>query len=165
MLSMQIPPKTSRLFRIAFVIGLIGPIAIHLHYIITRYPDRNRGSGPFYEIAVVAGAIFIILVALFVWFLGLPLITLASELFYRIFGHRSTIEEWHRTTYDSLWTLPYAATLGVVTWIIYDFGKFGGWPADMIFGTFANIIGASVYLTIFRDWYRLEKSLATQSSQ
>jgi hypothetical protein len=165
MLSMQIPPKAKRFFRIATWIGLIGPVASYLHYTIIKYPLRNYYSGPFYEITLIAGFISIVMAMLFIWFLGLPLITLASELFYRIFGRRSTMEEWHHTTYNALWTLPYAAVLGVATWLAYYFGKFGGWPADMIFGSFANIIGASVYMTIFRDWYRLERSLVTRSNQ
>ncbi len=117
----------------------------------------HRGD-TFYESAVVLGLLAFAVCMPLAWFLALPVIQLASTILHAVFGRSVPRALWHEATFSALWTLPIAAALGVATWLVYSIGEFGGWPDDVIFGAFGNLIGAWCCCTVFWNWRRLSRT-------
>lgn len=149
--------KARRHVRIALLIGLLAPGYEYFMYVLTS------SGALFYRVGVMFGLIGFLLFVPLVWFFGLAVIQLVSTIFHAVFGRGVPCALWHEAVFTSLWTLPIAAVLGVVTWLVYSLGEFGGWPDDVVFGTVANVIGAWCYCTIFWSWFRLrrERSYST----
>lgn len=145
--------------RLAIKIGFIAPFTEFLNYLFSDFGHI------FYEVFVVAGIFLLGMFLLVGWFLLYPTIILISDIVRYLFDKSGSANKWHFATDKALWTLPWVAAFGVTLWLLHSFGHFGGWPADVIFGTIANIIGAWCYLTIFRSWYLLVKQKKQMVSQ
>ena len=140
-----------RCYRRALLIALIAPVFEYVRFILF--------SGSLLYAGVVIGVAFIFIVSITaLWFLGFRVILSISAVFHFMLGGSTTRAEWQQATFGGLWPLPYGCALGAVIWLTYSLGRFGGWPSDVIFGTLANLIGAWLYLTIFRRWFILRRS-------
>ena len=138
-------------FQTAVLICLVAPVFEYLRFIFASGDTRLFVVGVLFGLAGLA--IFVPLT----WYFGLTAIKVTSIIFHGIVGRRVPIALWQNATLSSLWTLPVAACLGVVTWLTYSLGDFGGWPASAIFGTVGNAIGAWCYGTIFWSWFKLKR--------
>jgi len=87
-----------------------------------------------------------------------PILLLVSILFHFFLGGQTSLTEWNNTTYRATWRLPYATGIALILLFLYDSYFKGGWPADVIFGSLFNILGAWCYLSIFVAWYHLRHS-------
>jgi hypothetical protein len=140
-----------RCYRRALLIALIAPVFEFVRFILFSHSILYAG--------VVIAFAFIFAVSIpALWFLGFRVIMVVSAVFHFVFGGSTTRAEWQQATFSGLWPLPYGCALGVVIWLTYSLGHFGGWPSDVIFGTLANLVGAWLYLTIFRRWFILRRS-------
>jgi hypothetical protein len=144
-------PEAIRSYRRALLIALIAPVIEYARFIFFS------GSILYEGIVTVFAFIFAVSIPA-LWFLGFHVIIFLSAVFHFVFGGSTTRAEWQQATFSGLWPLPYGCALGVVIWLIYSLGHFGGWPSDVVFGTLANLVGAWLYLTIFRRWFILRRS-------
>ena len=144
--------------RTAAMIGIAAPLVEYVGLwgvgLRAAYDD-DVFVGEFYIDALIMGAVALSVLSLAAWFCTYPAIRLASMFVRVLVARRVPLAKWQKTTDGALWTLPYAAMLGVITWSIYSSGNFGGWPDDVIFGAIGNVIGAWCYLTIFVAWFRV----------
>jgi hypothetical protein len=147
--------KALRIYQRALLVAFVAPVVEFLRFLIF---DRSIDDSHHREFVIVASLIAIAASYGFLQLHGFRILMLASLIFHFVFGGTTTRADWQRATCRSLWTLPYGIGLGVVIWFVYSFGHFGGWPDDVIVGSFANAIGAWMYLTIFRQWYLLRKT-------
>ncbi len=124
-------------------------------FTLTRWPDEgDRLTGAL----AVLGAVSVALVFGTFWYLADPLIQFAASAARVLFAPDASRIEWKLATDQALRVMPYAAALGVVTWILYSLSPFKGWPGDVIFGLVGNLIGAWCYGTLLLSWYRLSRS-------
>lgn len=140
-----------RNYRRALLIAFIAPVVEYARFILFS------GSILYEGIVTVFAFIFAVSI-LTLWFFGFRLLMFVSAGFHLLFGGSTTRGAWQQATLSGLWPLPYGCALGVVIWLIYSLGHFGGWPDDVILGTLANLLGAWLYLTIFRQWFILRRS-------
>jgi hypothetical protein len=143
--------KAIRSYRRALLIALIAPVFEYVRFILFS------GSILYAGVVIVFAFIFAVSVPA-LWFLGFRVIMFVSAVFHFVFGGTTTRAEWQQATFSGLWPLPYGCALGVVIWLSYSLGSFGGWPSDVVFGTLANLVGAWLYLTIFWRWFVLRRS-------
>ncbi len=134
--------------RLSMGICLLAPLHEYIHYVV-------EGNDLFYRVGVLFGGISLSLSIPIAWFLAYPCLMLLFELCRRILACQVSADEWKRVVAESLWSLPWGAILGVVTWFVYSIGNFGGWPEDIIFGVIGNAVGAFCYLSIFVPLYRI----------
>jgi len=140
-----------RRYRRALLIALIAPAFEYVRFILFS-------TSILYREVVIAWAIILAVSIPALWFLGFWVIMFVSALFHFVFGGSTTRAEWQQATFSGLAPLPYGCALGVVIWLTYSLFHFGGWPSDVIFGTLANLVGAWLYLSIFRRWFILRRS-------
>jgi hypothetical protein len=139
-----------RTYQRALIIALIAPVFEYVRFIL--FGKCIPYGGVIIGTALLFAAFIPVL-----WFLGFQVIMSVSAGFHFVFGGSTTRAEWQQATWAGLWPWPYACALGVVIWIVYSLGRFGG-PADLIFGMLGNLVGAWMYLSIFRRWYILRRS-------
>jgi hypothetical protein len=107
---------------------------------------------------LLVGAIFIGL-----WLFGRPLFDLIALAFYGSFGGSSTRRKWLEAAQAGLWPLPWAAAAAVPLWLGWLYFQFIA-AADtagrlaMICGTLGHLLGATVWLSVFRQWWKLRNS-------
>lgn len=143
--------ESIRSYRRALLIASIAPVFEYIRFILFG------GSILYLSVIIVFACIFAVSVPV-LWLLGFRIIMFVSAIFHFVFGGSTSREDWQRATIISLWSLPYGCAVGVVLWLTYSLGHFGGWPSDVIFGTLANFVGASLYLPIIRRWFNLRRS-------
>jgi hypothetical protein len=149
-----------RRFRIALLIGAVAPGYEYVRFLHGGLQNRAWAGdmGGFFVILALAGSLALFVAIAAGWCLGYPAIRLVAHIIRRAFAKNVPVESWNNVTDRSLAVLPYAAVLGVLTWLVYSIGRFGGWPGDVIFGTVGNLIGAWCYLTLGAGWYKLYAS-------
>ena len=92
------------------------------------------------------------------WHHGLFLFDLLFKVGWILFARRAPWPAWREASLKSLRILPWASAAGAVLWLVYALGPFGGWPADAIMGSLANVLGALVYGSIILAWRRVPKA-------
>lgn len=145
--------------RIATLIGAVAPSVEFLIYLANGPPEIGLRSewGRFYWFVALLAAIAIVALIAVGWFLVHPLIHLISQGVRAIFATRASEDEWQLASDESLWTLPYAATAGVVAWLAYSVFGLGGWPGDVVFGAIAYIIGGWCLITLVLRWISISR--------
>jgi len=111
-----------------------------------------------FEFTALAGIVALVLGFAAVWFIGYPLLLYVAHVTRSFLAPRVSVEVWLGVVDRALRVAPFAAALGVVTWLVYSLGSFGGWPGDVVFGTIGNLLGASVYGPILLGWYRAARA-------
>ena len=148
--------EATRYYRRALLIALIAPVFEYVRFILFSR------SILYWGVVMAFAAVFAVSIPI-LWFLGFRVIMFVSAIVHFAFGGPTTRADWQQATFGGLWPLPYGCALGVAMWLIYSLGHFGGWPDDVIFGTLGNLVGAWLYLTIFRRWFILLRSFALHS--
>ncbi len=150
--------EATQKFRVALIIGTFAPAFEYLAFlregIQNRYYELEDG---FFESYALGGLLVLLAVFPPLWYFGIPVIERAAIVFHVLLGGQVPREKWLESTFSSLWTLPYASLMGVLTWLVYSVFLLGGWPGDVIFGIIANLIGAWCYGTIFWNWHILRR--------
>lgn len=155
-----------RRVRIATMIGMLAPIFEYVLFLIdgVRHEWWQGELGGLFVACVLFGAVAIAGLFTVGWFLAYPILRAASHVIHYLFARNVPIYQWQTATDNALWTLPYAAILGVFTWLVYSicsrqFIWFGGWPEDLIFGSLGNIIAAWFYITLFVYWIKIYQQI------
>lgn len=143
--------------RLAAMVGVIAPGFESCRFILNGLEKRawQGEHGGLFILPAVLGPIAILFAVCVVWFFGYPLIQFAAHVVHSVVGRQVPIDAWEDATDQGLSVVPYAAVLGVVTWLTYSIGKFAAWPGDLMFGTIGNFIGAWCYLSLFGEWFNV----------
>ena len=144
----------------ATIIGVAAPVVEYAYFIVDglrRGAAWHEELGGLFLALAFMGAIAILAVLFVGWTLLYPAILAASRTVRTLIAPSVSESHWDQATAGALWILPYAAVLGAATWIIYSMGGFGGWPADVVFGTVAHVIAAWFYLSLLAAWFKLWK--------
>lgn len=146
--------------RRAALIGVIAPAFEYGRF--WRWGIEHRAwhgeLGGFFVASALAGIVALVLGFALVWFVGYPAVLYVAHLVRRFVAPRVSVEVWLGVVDRALRVAPLAAALGVVTWLVYSLGNFGGWPGDFVFGVIGNLLGASVYGPILVGWYRAARA-------
>lgn len=146
-----------RRFRAALLIGAVAPTYELSRFIVDGLQRRSWSGelGGFFVISALAGGIALLFSVVALWFGGHLVLRLVAHGVHAAFASRASLEAWDGVMDRSLGVLPWAAALGVVTWLVYSIGDFGGWPGDVVFGTIGNLLGAWCYVPLLFGWFRL----------
>jgi len=157
--------KTS--IRVATLIGSIAPGFEYYQFWLDGIKDQAwQGElGGFFVFAAILGLAAGASAITVIWFLGYPVLLVIAHIARWIAAPRTSPDAWVLATDRALLIAPYAAGLGVVTWLVYSIGGFGGWPDDVIFGTVGNVIGAWLYVSLFLGWYRAARESRSLTSR
>jgi hypothetical protein len=152
-----------RRFRIALILGAITPGFELIRYVFKGIAEDwwSRELGGIFVAASLFGTITLALTFYIAWRFGYRCIMYLTHLTQEVLAPSVSRSEWDRVT-NRLWiVLPYASGCGVLTWLVYSIGNFGGWPDDMIFGIVGNVIGAACYLPLLFGWGKLRFSVTS----
>jgi hypothetical protein len=114
--------------------------------------------GGFFVVSAIAGIVALVLGFTLVWFIGYPLLLYVAHMLRVVVAPRVSAEDWLGVIDRALRIAPFVAALGVVTWLVYSLGNFGGWPGDVVFGVIGNLLGALVYGPMLVGWYRAARA-------
>ncbi len=102
------------------------------------------------------------LIVLGVWLLGLSILELVAKGIHMIFARRSKFESWRRALHLILHRTPYFAIVGALLWItwIAAFYQLGVdfYVISVPIGVASHLLAAGLYLPLFSQWFRLERS-------
>jgi len=155
-----------RAVRAGVLVGLVAFLYQLWRYFMENVGTTGEGGPPedlpSWKFLALLGAIILGMLFVSAWFV-LPLVFHGlSFVTHRLFGGQATILQWHEATARGLRVLPFAAAAGVITWIIYDSFRFGGWSDDLVFGVIGNGIGAVASVALFWSWVHARKNSETR---
>lgn len=107
-----------------------------------------------FVLGAIAGMVLLTVMTTAGFFLAYPALKLLAGMLWLPLRHRADKRLWEERTVKALWAMPYAAAAGAATWLVYSFGRFGGWPDDVIFGAIGIVIGAFCCMPILAAWVR-----------
>jgi len=110
-------------------------------------------------IAFLAILFIIVFTVIFtiLWFWGLPIVLLFSELFYQVSGKGVELKDWHQATKEGLWAFPYTFGMGAILYIAYFIFNFGARPYDLLFQISATILASLCCFALLDAWSELKK--------
>ncbi len=156
----------TRRFRTA--VGLLLPPALFNCVAVTlpRFVDSGRvpatDSWAFFSLAVtIVGMVFLLGIAVFLWFRGTMLLMFITALLHPLLGGRTERNGWIDAALEGTRGFVVAAVLGSIVWLTYDILLFfqpSHYSFFLFFGTLAHILGAIMYVPILVKWFRYRRA-------
>lgn len=155
--------RAQKRVRLAVVFGFLGAAHASVFYLVDKLArTSDPGDIQFYWIVFGGGAVLLLGMLLFGWLLLYPAMEMIATRARLIVAPNVTADKWLQATDDSFWPFPYAAGLGLLTWIAYwlvEFhmkgraGPFNLFSDELVVGVIGHGLGAWCYLSILYAWF------------
>lgn len=146
----------------AMLIGAVAPGYEIVRFTLDRIPNSTGEEVHRPLTVLLAFGLGALAVLLILGWLTLPLLIEAiAGLVRAVFAPHVPRWAWDEATEKAMAVLPGTVTVGVLMWLVYSIGGFGGWPDDVIFGTLGHLTGAWCYFTLIAGWWKVSQQYGT----
>lgn len=118
---------------------------------------------------VLGNSLGFVAIGLFVWFLGFGTVDRVSSLLHGLVCGNRAHQEWNRTLYLRLISLPGFVAVGSLLWILWVVGFYlmgmSFYFISYLVGVPAHILAACFYIPLIMNWYRIARPRHVRASR